>query len=251
MAGTAFLNKKFIKDAVRAGLYDALEVAGNRVAADAKGRAPIRKVFKEKSGYRRKFRTLTADEKNLAIKRANLYYGKSGTDLIGRRPRQPIESYEAKVQIARRGSANSPGNSMTLRLLGHERNGRFQSASGSTPNRRGGGFEPSESLGKALTLRGKYEVRSGAAIHREVEGMGESTRVQIGGALKASIGSEGVVQTGTGVKVTVSAAIGYAKFVEFPTIRTSAQPFLLPALHAERGRLQGDIAAAIKKNLGG
>jgi hypothetical protein len=75
--------------------------------------------------------------------------------------------------------------------------------------------------------------------------------VQIGGALKASIGNEGVVQTANGLKVTVSAAIRYAKYVEFPTIRTAAQPFLLPALHAERGRLPREMAAAIRKQLGG
>jgi len=250
MAGTAFLNKKLIKDAVRAGLYDALDVAGERVAADAKSRAPIRKVFKERAGFRRKFRTLTADEKNLAIKRAvNYYTHVDPSEFKKRRSVSHTRNY-AKVQIARRGSANAPANSKTLRLLGFETKGRFKSASGSTPNNRGG-FEPSESLGKAMTSRGKYEVRSGAAIHREASEMGQSTQVQIGGALKASIGSEGVIETATGVKVRVTAAIRYAKFVEFPTIRTSAQPFLLPALHGERERLPRDIAAAIKKHLGG
>ena len=250
MAGTVWFDKERVLAAVRTGLHDGLEEAGERVAAEAKRRAPIRKVFRENAGYRRKFRALTQAESSLAMKRANDFYTRVRPDNFARRRAVAHVRYYARVQLPRRGSANAPATSRTMRLLGFEKGGRFASASGSMPNSRGG-FEPSETLGKALTSRGRFEVKSGRAIHREPSEQGTQTRVQIGGALKASIGSEGVTQAPKGLKVRVSAAIRYAKFVEFPTIRTSAQPFLLPALHGERGRLTRSIAAAIKKNLGG
>ena len=248
MSGTYFFNKAFILDRVRMGLEDALDDVGERVAADARRRAPIRKVFKEKPGFRRKFRALTDAERAQAIDRANAYYGARGQEFKRRRAVAHIRFY-AKVQVPRRGSMNSVGNSMGLRQLGIEKGGKFTSASGAS--RLGRGFEPGPEQGAAMTAQGKYEVRSGRAVHREASEMGTHTRVQIGGALKASIGSEGVTETDSGVKVRVTAGIRYAKFVEFPTIRTSAQPFLLPALHGARARLPRDVATAIKKSIGG
>ena len=111
------------------------------------------------------------------------------------------------------------------------------------------GFD-SASLNPKLTSRGRYEVRSGRAIHL-VPTAGGGKSVQIGGRLKASIESEGAIQTGQGATLRVTAGVRYAKFVEFPTIRTSAQPFLLPALHDNRQRLVKTMAAEVKKALGG
>ena len=249
MSGTYFFNKAFILDRVRMGLEDALDDVGERVAADARRRAPIRKVFKEKSGFRRKFRALTDEERTQAIDRANAYYGSRGQEFKRRRAVAHIRFY-AKVQVPRRGSMNSVGNSMALRQLGIEKAGKFKSTSGAF-KLRGGGFEPGPEQASKMTAQGRYEVRSGRAIHREASELGTQNRVQVGGALKASIGSEGVTETDSGVKVRVTAGIRYAKFVEFPTIRTSAQPFLLPALHGARARLPRDVATAIKKSLGG
>lgn len=252
MSGTYFFNKGFVLDRVRMGLEDALDDVGEAVAADARRRAPIRKVFKEKSGFRRKFRALTDAERTQAIDRAVTFYTKrgwKGDDFKMKRSIAHTRFY-AKAQIPRRGSANSVGNSMQMRQLGIEKAGKFKSANGAF-KLRGGGFEPGAEQGAAMTSRGRYEVRSGRAVHREASALGTQTRVQIGGALKASIGSEGVTETDGGVKVRVTAGIRYAKFVELPTVRTSAQPFLLPALHGARARLPRDVATAIKKSLGG
>lgn len=250
MAGSYWFDGSRVLDAVRAGLRDGLNEAGDNIAANARQRAPIRKVFTERRGYRRKFRALSGAEKQQAISRAMDYYTKVQPNEFKRRRAVAHIAHYAKVQLPRRGSTNAVGASTKMRHLGTEKNGRFTSASGSMPNR-AGGFEPNETLGKALTSRGKYEVRNGRAIHREPSASGNSTHVQIGGALKASIGNEGVTETPNGSKVTVSAAIRYAKYVEFPTIHNAAQPFLLPALHDERGKLVGTIASAIRKNLGG
>jgi len=256
MAGTFSFDKAAILDAVRRGMEEALEEAGDRVAAEAKQRAPVRKVFAERPGFRRRFRPLPGSTRSLVIQRAVGYYGyrgfiarlgaanPPGTSLL-----TAVRKY-SRAEVRRPGSANALVRSRTLRLLGTERGGRFSGVGGTARNR-SGGYEPGPALSQALTSRGKYEVRSGRAVHIETSASGASARVQVGGALKASIGSEGVVQTPHGQKVTVSAAIRYAKYVEFPTIRTAAQPFLLPALMSERQRLPREMAAKIKRNLGG
>lgn len=231
----------------------ALEEVAAYVVADAKARAPVRKVFKEKKGYRRRFRPLTPLERNLAIRRAEAYAGYN--DFQRRRSVSYLRNY-ARAEIPRRGSANAIGRSRTLRNLGTERSVRLASGGRSrvfTPRvdarRTRGGFE-SAALNPLLTSRGRYEVRSGRAIHREVLASG-GTRVQIGGALKASIESEGVVNVGQDMRVKVTAGIRYAKFVEFPTVHNAAQPFLLPALHDARTKLRQAVAAEVKKALGG
>lgn len=222
----------------------ATEEVADFVAQDARARAPIRKVFREGAGFRRRFRALTPLERNLAIRRAQAYSGYN--DFQRRRSVAYLQHY-ARAEIRRRGSANSLSRSRTLRVLGTERNGAFRARTDAV--RSGRGYQ-SASLSPLLTARGRYEVRSGRAIHREVLASGAS-RVTIGGALKASIESEGAVSTGQGTTVKVTAGIRYAKFVEFPTTHNAAQPFLLPALHDARQRLRQAVAAEVRKALGG
>jgi HK97 gp10 family phage protein len=235
---------------VRLAEEAALEIVAARVTAEARRRAPIRKVFKEPKGFRRKFRDLTQGEKLLAVKRANAFYGEGSFN--ARRASAHIRNY-AKVQLPRRGSNNNLSASRTNRTLGVLRGRQFtprDDARRIVSRRTGASGFDSPNLNPKLTSRGRYEVRSGRAIHlAPTAGGGKS--VQIGGALKASIESEGAIQTGQGATITVTAGIGYAKFVEFPTIRTHAQPFLLPALHDNRQRLVKTMAAEVKKALGG
>jgi HK97 gp10 family phage protein len=248
--GSAWLDIKGIVAKVRAAEREALEEIGDRVAADARRRAPIRKVFKERKGYRRKTRLLTPREQDIATRRAVHYYRHVQPDEFKlRRATAHIRNY-AIVAGQRKGSANSLAASRHLRQLGIERNGRFTSTSGAfrLPIRKGGGFEPGPKLNDLLTARGRYEIRSGRAIHRASSPSG--TRVQVGGALKASIESEGVRETSSGQEVVVTAAIRYAKFVEFPTIHNAAQPFLRPALQQERSKAVKTLATRIGEALG-
>lgn len=235
---------------VRMAEAEALEIVATQIAAEARRRAPIRKVFREKRGFRRKYRELTPAEKLLAIKRATAYYGEGSFN--ARRATAHVRNY-AKVQLPRKNSANSLARSGRLRILGIERGQQFfprGDARRVVSRSRGTvGFE-SARLNPLLTSRGRSEVRSGAAIHRQAL-TGGGSRVQIGGALKASIGAEGAIETGNGMEDRVTAAIRYAKFVEFPTIRTAAQPFLLPALHDNRQRLVKTMASEVRKALGG
>lgn len=235
-----------ILNAIRQAEIEAVEQVAEVIAADARHRAPIRKVFREKT--RRRFRPLTPLERNIATRRSEHYYTKiAPNDFKRRRSLAHLRNY-AQVQLLKRGSANSLQHSRSLRLLGSINGGRFTSSSGAFPNRRGG-FEPGEKLSPLLTARGKYEVRSGRAVHISATKQGQ--RVQIGGALKASIASEGAQETETGVKAVISARIRYAKYVEFPTVHNAAQPFLRPALHGNRTRLRQALANEIRKALGG
>ena len=235
---------------IRAAEAEALNIVAASVVGEARRRAPVRKVFKEAKGFRRKFRQLTSSEKLLAIKRANAFYGSDS--FAGRRATAHIRNY-ARAEVPRRGSRNALSASRTLRVLGTQRGRQFtprvdarrvvSRISGTS------GFD-SPSLSPLLTSRGRYEVRSGRAIHLAKSASGTTT-VHVGGALKASIESEGAIQTGSGQQVRVTAGIRYAKFVEFPTIRTAAQPFLLPALHGNRQKLVKTMAAEVRKVLGG
>jgi hypothetical protein len=82
----------------------ALETTAAWIVKDARARAPVRKVFKEPKGFKRKFRSLTPQERNLAIKRALAYKGY--TDLQRRRSVAFIRNY-ARAEVPRRGSNNA------------------------------------------------------------------------------------------------------------------------------------------------
>jgi hypothetical protein len=211
---------------VEAAEIEAIEQVADFVAADAKSRAPVRKVFKEAKGFRRKFRALTGPERALAIKRAQAYQGYD--DFQRRRSVSYLRNY-ARAELRRPGSANNLSRSRKLRNLGPVSGSQAKAAA----------------LRPLLTSRGKYEVSSGRALHT-VGG-----NVHVGGRLKASIGNEGAVPANNGVTAKVSARVRYAKYVEFPTTHNASQPFLLPALHDARGRLRNTLAAELRKKLGG
>ena len=238
------INVRAVIARIQAAEEEALAEVAEYIARDAKARAPIRKVFKERKGFRRKFRPLTAIERSLAIRRAQAYTGY--TDYQARRSVAYLRNY-ARAEVPRRGSLNALASSRTLRILGIERQGTFTPRLDATRTRRG--FQ-SNALSPLLTSRGRYEVRSGRAIHREVLASG-AVRVQIGGRLKASIGAEDVIPNQSGATVKVSARVRYAKFVEFPTTHNAAQPFLLPALHDNRTRLKETLRREVRKALGG
>lgn len=251
----AIFNIPAIIDRVQKAEYEALGIVSPSIVTDARSRAPVRKVFKEPKGFRRKFRPLTGAEKSLAIKRANAYYLGRGDEFGRRRAVGHIRNY-ARAVSPRQGSNNALSRSRKLRVLGTMRGRQFiprTDASRVVSRSRSGGTQvgyESKSLNPLLTSRGRYEIRSGRAIHKEALA-GGGTRIHAGGKLKASIESEGAIQTAQGSEERVTAGISYAKYVEFPTIRTAAQPFLLPALHDHRQKLVKAMADEVKKALGG
>lgn len=248
MTTTYWFDGEGLLDRIRVALEDALDEAAERVVADAKQRAPIRKVFREQPGFRFRTRRLTESEKHIAIRLANKYYKHEGLGGYSERRRRRAVAhvrYSARVTLPSRKSMNTLAHSRADRQLGVIKSGRFHSDSGAYRLWRLGGYEPSEEVRAKLTARGLSEVRSGAAVHVSATG-----RVQIGGALKASIGTLPVQTQGSTIATGVVADIEYARYVEFPTIHNRAQPFLLPALKDEQRTFVHDVATAVKSSLG-
>ena len=252
MSASYWFDGAAVLSRVQAALEDALDEAAERVAADARQRAPIRKVFKEKASFRFRTRELTSTERHIAIRLAQDYYkgiGAPGDATAERKRRRAVSHirYTARVQLPSRKSMNTMAHSAADRRLGVVKAGRFTSDTGARRiwSRSGTGYEPGEAAKARLTSRGLYEVRSGRAVHT-----GPGGRVQIGGALKASIGVGTVHETARGVETEVKAAIRYAKYVEFPTVHNRAQPFLLPALKDEQRTFVASVAASIRRSLG-
>jgi HK97 gp10 family phage protein len=65
-----------------------------------------------------------------------------------------------------------------------------------------------------------------------------------GGGLRDGVESLGVSNDDGVILGTVISKAPYSKYVEFPTRRTAAQPFLLPAFKVARSRLKANIKAA-------
>jgi HK97 gp10 family phage protein len=236
---TVNINTAAILAAVRRAELEALEEAGAFVAANAKQRAPVRKVYKERKGFRRAFRPLTGEERTQVIARQQAFYGHTVPTRM-------------EAEIRRPGSANALVRSRSIRRLGTLQGGKFSPLQAVTASRtRGGGFRIglSPQYGGMLTSRGRYEVSSGRAINEVATATG--SRLEVGGKLKASIESEGAITQGHGVTVKVSARIRYAKYVEFPTRHNAAQPFLLPALKDVKAKLPSMLQSSLRRHLGG
>ena len=89
----------------------------------------------------------------------------------------------------------------------------------------------------------KADVARLHGVRIEFDGLVASAT--IGGTLRKSITASEVERSGKQLHLTVRAAAPYAKYVEFPTVRTRAQPFLLPAFKAFGTKKK--LAAEIKK----
>lgn len=72
----------------------------------------------------------------------------------------------------------------------------------------------------------------------KARGFGISYKYQLGGRLRRDIEAMEPISTGKTVSVSVVSKAPYSRYVEFPTSRTAAQPFLRPALKQHRRRLK-------------
>lgn len=89
----------------------------------------------------------------------------------------------------------------------------------------------------------EYRARSGVTgKSRSIVRGSEKTDPK--GHLRDRITRSRVLVDGGKFTVQVISPAEYSRYVEFPTHRTAAQPYLLPALKAARGRLKANIKAA-------
>lgn len=100
-----------------------------------------------------------------------------------------------------------------------------------------------------LTARGRYELKNGRAIVRSGD------ELQLGGALRRTVARGFIPATGyrSVFKATIQAGnderVKYAKYVEFGTRRSRAQPFLRPALAQARQEFFRRMVDALKGTL--
>ncbi len=98
----------------------------------------------------------------------------------------------------------------------------------------------------------KFDIRSGKAdasgtVQRKNKSgktRGVTRGDEAGGFLKDNIRLIEATIEGNVVTATVRSEAPYSRYVEFPTRRTAAQPFLLPAFKVGRSRLKTNIKAA-------
>lgn len=104
--------------------------------------------------------------------------------------------------------------------------------------------------GRALTTRGKYEVRMGRANFRSPD----DGITRVGGRLKGEIHMEGpIIEDGIIWGYVVSATKDpetgtlYPWYQEFGSAHNRPHPFMRPGLHESRGRLRRDVKGAVRR----
>lgn len=235
----------------------ALEQMGTDIVQRARAKAPVRKIFKETDGRRRRSKAANPGLIAAAVravqnnKRLTQRQRTEALYLLQRHPE------EARIAVRRHNSNNRPRSTLLgqYREVSLKKNGQviatekvFRGRMGSRgtvplnriernvrPKR---GYEPGPALDEQLSARGRYEVRRGRALTNasgELVAPGDQpSQVRVGGRLKASITKGAITREGSRATIQVGTDVPYALYVEFPTRHNRAQPFLLPALHESK-----------------
>jgi HK97 gp10 family phage protein len=202
---------------------DALEEAVERSAElalnEAKGLAPVRRVVK---GDRRgKTRRLTIAERK----------SEAG---IRRKLGINVGTAQIQTQAEDRRNRSVPSNPF-LRARSKR---PFRSP---PPEVRVAGRGFAAKAGANLSSRGVWELKSGRAVYRTTAG-----RLTLGGRLRGDLKVE--QESGPPiVKYWLGSPTPYAKYVEFGTRRSRAQPFLRPALALVRRQFHDIIRTELNK----
>lgn len=189
------------------------------VAEEARRRAPVRKVFKGSVGHA----ALQSIEEvaSEAAQRSKLGLA-AGPVRTQRTPASRVHAFGPRRILLR--PAFDP-------LVS-----RFRAASGQ--------FAPQGTnrlmFDTPLTSRGRYELKTGRA---NITAGGQAF---LGGRLRSEISASGAEGGGTVFSARVVSPTPYAKYVEYGTRRSRAQPYLRPALAGQRGLLRSRLLEAIR-----
>jgi hypothetical protein len=265
MSGQFTLNWKVGVARIQFKVGDGIDLTLREIEADAIKRAPIRKAYK---------RGKRATAQDLASFKMKLKGGSSlsGGEIMEAASLLGIQLHESQLAVVRsegRGSKglNSPYNKtgMALREVrprplfskSGERQGGYESY-----KRRTGPGRSWTSAAKLMTSQARYDIRTSTTGTRggnpslkhgpnrginlpRNRGRGViplgGGRYQYGGFLRKNIEAIEATQQGAVLSGKVVSKAPYSRYVEFPTSRTKAQPFLLPALKRARSRFAGNI----------
>jgi hypothetical protein len=238
----------FNTDAIRAEMREritvAVEQAAEQVEHRAIERAPVRKYSRRHT--RRKYNVFGPS-------RVGLYGGIALGTKGGRFTVKDVMSGFSRLSGLKTGAPRPfiTSNARIQRLASHTGGpigtfeGTIKGAGGSRATRTSpglgkGGVVTGEGAGlhinrvknpetnKALSYRARSEIRRGIGFSNP--GGKSGADPTYGGTLRKSIAARDAVIAGESRTVTVESAAPYSRYVEFPTHRTAAQPFLLPAL---------------------
>ncbi len=195
----------------------ALEATAGEIEDRARTLAPVRKVF---AGQ------LTPKSQARVAKFKELLMLRRGMNKIGYRPAYRRKYGRVGLLTVsahrRRAMRDTEDQGMDRRMVTKTGRGAYAY----------GGEEP-------LSARGRYEL-SAKAKGRAIIKISRQTR-QLGGRLRDSIRAQEIMPG----KWEVRASVPYAKYVEFGTRRSVAQPFLLPAFKATRNSFKKSVAKAV------
>lgn len=222
------LNIAAIMDRVQAGVTAAVEATAKAIADDAKSRAPVRKIFAGDRGRA----TLQSVEEVAAETALRSRLGLSpGPVRTQRTPAARVHGFGPRRLLA------SP-----ILPAFDPRAHRFRGAQGAFTSR--ANFRQTQPgqlrFDTPLTARGRYEVKTGRA--NITLGAGKS---YVGGRLRSEIYATPAAGS---VRITakVVSPTPYAKYVEFGTRHNRAQPYLRPAVAAQRDAFRARVAGALR-----
>lgn len=238
-----------VEHAIYEALDEAVDATTEYGKAVAKRAAPVRKVTAD--GVRAKTRALTHAE----VSELPDFVKKGLNPVTG----ASLKTGEMLRTTTRRAGAS--------KFVPETRGQRLRETARNVEFDKDSGFPrvPDEQMNSLLTARGRYELRSERAIAYERSGavkhptvgakatMGTarfSTRVTLGGTLRNEIRTRLISSASDGggvAAVRLESPTDYAQYVEFPTSRTSAQPYMRPAREAMRTRLVTETRRAMER----
>ncbi len=200
------------------------------VTADAKERAPVRKIFKGSAGRTRLQSIEEAASEAATRSRLGLAPGRVQTQSS---PAARVHGFGPRRLLDR--PALPAFDVGSRRFRGPS--GRFLSPAA---------FSAQQPVHGRLrfstptTSRGRYEIRTGRA------NISLGGRTFVGGRLKSEIGAQAAEASQHLITGHVISPTPYAKYVEFGTRHNRAQPYLRPALAAQRTKFRQRLQAAIR-----
>jgi hypothetical protein len=228
---------------------DAVGRAAASVRDEARQRAPKRKAFYNNKGrYKKKTSTASLASFSMKIKGGRL----SGAEIMEAAGHLGIDlSPQQMVRLRRRPGDINSGSSAEGNALRELRPRPLLTRGG---QRQVGFYAIGKGAAKRMNARARYDIRTSTTGTRggnpsrnyanrnrgrgviTFEGPKGGTRYQYGGFLKKSIVVDNSDADGDQPVSRVRSMAPYSRYVEFPTSRTAAQPYLLPAFKGLKGR---------------
>lgn len=259
--------KRRIMDAVEIGVRVSMEKAYMSAVEDAPVRSVFRKTGKKGGGLRRGQRKRALSFAEIASEEAvrrQLGLSPAARQTLGRPAPAKINNPYLRVARTRANNPNSfapfvlrPGTtrkevkeareiSERAQELGYGRGKTFDmepeaEIRGGRELTRGGRLR-SKRAGRALTARGRYELRSGRAAYTDAKGV-----TTLGGRLRKEIRTEGPTRDGTLITAQVISPTYYAKYQEFGTRHHRASPYMRPAMLKLVTSYRREIVKAINR----